>query len=608
MAAYSPLLRNRSRSLRHGLVGLIVLFTMAGLTVRASAADGIFRFYWKTDLGTLPGYTTSTAVAINESAQVLCQAVKTGLPARAFLWSAGDRLDLGSSSGGDTWAYALDDAGRAAGADTPASGAPQPFLWEAGQFQLLTVPAGYVGGEARALAGDGTAAGDLIDPQGGHHACVWRNDTVTLLPELPGRPFSHVRGMNSAGQVVGATFAVYDPPGVRHAGQGRAALWSQGGVVDLGVARGYSASEARAINDGGEVVGVSLEPPGFQQAFRWKQGVFTPTGPQNSEALAINNAGWMVGSALDYIGRGNSLQMAWWWNDQNGGAPFTDRFTGGSYSYYLDLATGINEAGQVIGIDGGAFLLTPACAEGSVTFTSSTPTPAVGEPFALTLVIRNLGPDPGYRLSTNVFVPDALQLVSGSTSHGELHVLEGFAYLSFDPLPAGATVTVTLTAVARAAGALAAEARVFIANQTGLGPLTAAVTVQAPGEPLPDLEPDWSYVAVRKLPGRPRSEWTVGGYLRILNRGTASAAPTTVRCYLVDSNAPGARRYLLRTYRIPAMEAEGVEVLQFRAPIPLAMQRLRGQILAVVDEPGLIRESNEANNSQLSNSLVEKKP
>jgi len=119
--------------------------------------------------------------------------------------------------------------------------------------------------------------------------------------------------INDAGQIVGVSDVDRDE---RHA-----FLWQNGIMVDLG-----TMSSARDINNIGQVVGY-----GKNDAVLWQDGVMVEL-ENASEAHAINDAGVVVGG----------YQNAWFWENGN----VTELGTlGGTYS----KATAINNNGQVVG-------------------------------------------------------------------------------------------------------------------------------------------------------------------------------------------------------------------------------------------------------------------
>ncbi|MFP8489725.1 hypothetical protein ACKGJO_11615 [Gracilimonas sp. Q87] len=112
-------------------------------------------------------------------------------------------------------------------------------------------------------------------------------------------------------------------------------------IVDLG-SLGGNFSRASAINDAGQVVGISLNSSGERHAFIWDEdngmrALGTLEG-QESRAIGINDKGHVVGEIINYPNN-----RAFIWNEEVGMRALGT--LGGSTS----VATDINEAGQVVG-------------------------------------------------------------------------------------------------------------------------------------------------------------------------------------------------------------------------------------------------------------------
>src|SRR3982751_5905934 len=105
-----------------------------------------------------------------------------------------------------------------------------------------------------------------------------------------------VRGINDAGQVVGASLT-YTASGSYFY---RAFLYSNGQKMDLGTLPGYSNSYGFAINNAGQVTGSSYDPISGGHAFLYSNGQMADLGTlggSSSGASGINNAGQVVGSS-----------------------------------------------------------------------------------------------------------------------------------------------------------------------------------------------------------------------------------------------------------------------------------------------------------------------
>jgi len=211
-------------------------------------------------LGSLPGYPYSEARAVNDAGQVVGFAETGGHDrweariARAFLWQAGEMTDLGTLGGPYSYAYGLNNQGQVVGkADTDTFGATHAFLWQNGQMQDL----GTLGGAnslACRVSDSGAVVGSAETGIGDtRHAFIWQNGLMRDLGSLPGLPDSVACGVNTSGQIVGYVEPQTDAPGKR------AVLWFKGHALDLNAllpARsGWILTQARAINDRGQIVG-----------------------------------------------------------------------------------------------------------------------------------------------------------------------------------------------------------------------------------------------------------------------------------------------------------------------------------------------------------------
>ncbi len=149
---------------------------------------------------------------------------------------------------------------------------------------------------------------------------------------------SYAYGINNAGQVVGYYYPHLSPGAQEHA-----FLWQDGVMHDLGTLPSRRGSEAKDINDPGEIVGDTAAQNGQDLPISWNHGVIsqleTPAEDEFGSPAAINNAGQIVGTL-----RKDWVPRAVLWED---GTVIELSNLEGSLS---SRATGINERGQIVGI------------------------------------------------------------------------------------------------------------------------------------------------------------------------------------------------------------------------------------------------------------------
>lgn len=283
---------------------------------------------------------------------------------------------LGGSASG---ASSINAAGFVSGISSLAGDQIQhAALWSHGQ----AVDLGALGGPAvnsgvawpnhAAHAVVGISETSTVDPLGESWSCaafipstghtcvgfVWRNGAMTALPTLGGNN-GYAAGANAAGQVVGwAETPVPDPTCVSPQVLGfEAVLWEpqRNRQVALPPLPGDTASAATAINDRGQVVGISgicqnaVGASSARHAVLWE-------GTTPTEIGNLGGVAWNTPAAINQLG-----QVAGF-SDLPGDAPNHPNFhaflwtkAGGIQDLRtlpgdrLSLAYGINDAGQIVG-------------------------------------------------------------------------------------------------------------------------------------------------------------------------------------------------------------------------------------------------------------------
>ena len=220
----------------------------------------------------------------------------------------------------ESWAYANNDMGDVAGWFFDDSNQDHLFLWHSTTGMLDDV--GRFNGDIHRMNKQAQIVGLLCDPLAQSTAFIWSQETG--FTELAGMDTwsSVAYDINNVSQVVGCAGNSYDDC--------YAFLWS----ADAGVTVIAEHADARALNDRGQVVGVTQAG----QMFLWaaNQGLAVIPKPDGCNGIlptGISNDGVVVG-CLDVDGRGEAFA----WTAENG---FTTLGEG--------MAFDINDSGQIAG-------------------------------------------------------------------------------------------------------------------------------------------------------------------------------------------------------------------------------------------------------------------
>lgn len=287
----------------------------------------------------------------------------------------------GGSGGGDSRGQSINLWGTVAGFSNGTDGTRHAAMWRRGSF----IDLGTLGGPNSNVQWPGlndlgmvvgiseTAEDDSLDETWSCRgflrnssagkvcrAFFWENNRMIALPTFGGT-HGFGTGINNLGQAVGwAETAVFDPTcnnTVQHL-QFRAALWEpkRGRMKQLRPYPGDSTSAATAINDRGQVVGISgrcdvaVGRLSAQHAVLWENGQVKKLPNLGGEGwhtpMAINERGDIVGFGNDAGGTpDNLIQTAWIWTRDGG-----FKRMGGVGDDATSSATSINWWRQVVGI------------------------------------------------------------------------------------------------------------------------------------------------------------------------------------------------------------------------------------------------------------------
>lgn len=250
-------------------------------------------------ISAIPGTLATTISNTSEVAGYAAYRTQT-VP---FSWDGTTQASLSTNNNNYAYAYGINDSGQVVG-DMLLSdiGRTHATLWNGSvATDLGTLGAPYSNSSARAINASGQVVGwsgltnSSANDNSNVHATVWNGTTITDLGAL-GVGSSLANDINDSNQVVGTS-------------SGRATLWDGAAITDLGTLESYSNSDAIAINNLGQVVGMSYSTWSDRHMTLWDGTAIidlntfvTPSFIEpgwNFQVSDINDNGWIIGNATD---------------------------------------------------------------------------------------------------------------------------------------------------------------------------------------------------------------------------------------------------------------------------------------------------------------------
>jgi probable HAF family extracellular repeat protein len=180
-------------------------------------------------------------------------------------------------------------------------------------------------------------------------------DQIHELPLIPGDTSGAATAINDNGQIVGIS-GICDQAVGRHTAK-HAVLWENGGVTNLGTFPAAWWNTPTAINQHGDIVGFAGDPAFVEgdvlHAFMWtRDDGLRPLKPLkgrtpqhvDSEAYGINERRQVVGVSCD-ADQVDCRAVVW----DHGAYPTDLNNLKGDYSAFLALAKDINDKGEITG-------------------------------------------------------------------------------------------------------------------------------------------------------------------------------------------------------------------------------------------------------------------
>src|SRR6188472_3495407 len=314
----------------------------APVLAQRSVQDRARTQYQVSDLPGLGG-TSNGGNSINDQTWVAGYARLPNRDRHAALWrnnSLTDLFTLGGPNSSVTW-NVKNTAGIIVGVSQTADPEPLGESWSSSAFYSPPNNVGYI-----------------------NLGFVWKNNHMRGLPAFPGGNNGFATGANNLGQVVGwAETGVHDPTCCcTQVLQFRPAVWTLGPpdqIQDLPLFPGDTSGAATAINDNGQIVGISgicdqaVGRHTAKHAVLWENGGVIDLGNLGAQwwntPTAINQRGDIVGFAGDPAFVEGDILHAFMWTREDGIRhlkPLRNR----TPEHVDSEAYGINEARQVVGV------------------------------------------------------------------------------------------------------------------------------------------------------------------------------------------------------------------------------------------------------------------
>ncbi|CAN5848123.1 hypothetical protein BH24CHL4_BH24CHL4_06440 [soil metagenome] len=321
----------------------------AAQLVQDSAAQGIAMSI--EDLGIPNGASDAIPVDINNDGTIVVVGI-IDEGASVFLHESGAFRQIGGADAtGPVHASAINDNSIISGWEVQKESATKALM--VGLENLVRMPGEVVSSRALGVNSEGILVGEatIEEDDPAPSPVYWTTTSVERLPSAGEGSGGAVNDINTIEQMVG--WSAIDAEGTEQ----HATLWINGKATDLGTLGG-SLSEARAINQTGQITGVSTTGPGQtgfdsedSSPFLWQNGSMTNLGlgEGHSWGMAndINDTGLIAGTVGNVSAADPSMATSaviW-----TGGLLLDlNDISAGEGDLHLTEAIAVNNFGQII--------------------------------------------------------------------------------------------------------------------------------------------------------------------------------------------------------------------------------------------------------------------
>jgi probable HAF family extracellular repeat protein len=313
-----------------------------GLSAASNSSTNVRQQYLVTDLGVMPSIAANIVPGLSGSGNVVIwRQTDSGGYAPIFWDGLVQKVLLPPKGYRNSFAYSVNDHGEAVGwSNTTLNPVDSASTVHASLFRRnRSIDLGTLGGsssKAYAINNNNIIVGvsELANRQ--QRAFRYAHGKMVALNPLPGGKYSVAFNVNNTGAIVGGS----EVPGDSTKPLVHAVLWRGGTPLDLGALGNKESSIAYAINDHGDVVGVS-GVRSQETVFLYSQGEMRDLGVRG-QAFAINDQRQIVGS-LDPEERHRPRGFIW----DNGALHDLNSLLPNS-RYSIEAAFRINNRGQIL--------------------------------------------------------------------------------------------------------------------------------------------------------------------------------------------------------------------------------------------------------------------